>query len=244
MHLHKTWLCTTAAFFVLLFQATSQDAQETAIKKAIADQNTALIRHDADAWKSSWLQDDKASSIITNFFGSTFKTGWDKVSEDVLKYFKNNPTPDSMTITTDSFNIRREGNMAVVDYKQELKFLNGVAPFDKFSTREQRVMVKKNGKWLVTGVTSNNISGLGLGGVELSMNATGYNYLFAGKTDEAIKVLELNTVLFPESFNVWDSLGEAYAKAGDKEKARACYEKSVALNPANDSGKKALNDLK
>lgn len=243
MRLHKTWL-TAGAVVLLFFQATSQDAQEAAIKKAIADQNTAYINHDAEGWKSSWLQDDKVSSINTNFFSSTMKTGWNKISEEVLKYFKENPKPDSMTINTDSFHIRREGNMAVADYKQEIKILNGVAPFDKFSTREQRVLIKKNGKWLVAALTSNIISNLGLSGNELSLNAAGYNFLFAGKTDEAIKVLELNATLFPDSYNVWDSLGEAYAKAGNKEKAKECYEKSLAINPANDTGKKALADLK
>lgn len=244
MHLHKTWLCSAFFLFVFILQATSQDAQEAAIKKVIADQNAAFIRHDAEAWKAAWLQDDKASAIITNFFSSTAKTGWDKVSGDVLKFFKDNPAPDSFSVNTDSFHITREGNMAVVDYKQEMRAPNGVAPFDKYDTREQRVMIKKNGKWLVTGVTSNNITSLGITGNELSLNAVGYNYLFAGKTDEAIKVLELATVLFPDSFNVWDSLGEAYAKAGNKEKAKECYEKSVAINPANDNGKKALSDLK
>jgi cytochrome c-type biogenesis protein CcmH/NrfG len=51
-------------------------------------------------------------------------------------------------------------------------------------------------------------------------------------------------VLFPDSFNVWDSLGEAYAKSGNKEKAKECYEKSIALNPSNETGKKALAELK
>ena len=222
----------------------SQDAQEAAIKKTIADQNAAYIKHDAEAWKALSLQDDKVSSINTNFFGSTMKTGWNNVSEGLLKYFKENPAPDSIIINTDSFHIRREGNMAVADYKQEVVIPNGVAPFDKFTSREQRVLVKKNGKWLVAGITSNNTSNLGVNGAELTINAVGYNYLYAGKNDEAIKVLELNTQLFPESFNVWDSLGEAYAKAGNKDKAKMCYEKSLALNPANESGKKALSDLK
>ena len=51
-------------------------------------------------------------------------------------------------------------------------------------------------------------------------------------------------MLFPNSFNVWDSLGEAYLKAGNKEKAKESYEKSMSLNPNNESGKKALAELK
>ena len=134
--------------------------------------------------------------------------------------------------------------MAVADYKQYLKFPGALPPFDKAGSREQRVLLKKNGKWLIAGATSIDISGLGENGTELSLNAAGYNYMYAGKNDEAIKVLELNTVLFPNSFNVWDSLGEAYLKAGNKEKAKESYEKSMSLNPNNESGKKALAELK
>ena len=124
------------------------------------------------------------------------------------------------------------------------RFPGALPPFDKAASREQRILLKKNGKWLVAGATSIDISGLGENGTELSLNATGYKYMYAGKNDEAIKVLELNTVLFPNSFNVWDSLGEAYLKAGNKEKAKENYEKSMALNPNNESGKKALAELK
>lgn len=243
MQLHKSWVLVVPAIFAISFQALSQDAQEAAIRKTIADQNAALIKHDAEAWKATWLQDENTFTSFTNYFGSTVKHGWQNASAELLKMFQQNPNPDSITLETDSFYIRREGNMAVVDYKQEMKTTTP-APFNKFTMREQRVLVKKNGKWLVAGATSTDITNLDDNGPELTVNAIGYNYLFAGKTDEAIKVLELNTVLFPNSFNVWDSLGEAYAKAGNKEKARECYEKSLAIYPDNNSGKKALSDLK
>ena len=36
------------------------------------------------------------------------------------------------------------------------------------------------------------------------------------KLEQAIEIFKLNTQLFPESFNTWDSLGEAYSTAGKK----------------------------
>jgi len=244
MHFQKSLVFILPILVLLSLQATSQDAQEEAIKKAIADQNTAFIKRDAEAWKATWLQDSKVSRTFTNFFGSTVRLGWNDVSQGPLKFLKENPAPDSVTVTTDSFNVRREGNVAVVDFKQSLNNPNAQPPFDKSVSREQRVLIKKNGKWLTAAATSTDLTGLGVDGIELSINAAGYNYLYAGKNDEAIKVLELNTVLFPNSYNVWDSLGEAYAKAGNKEKAIENYEKSMALNPSNESGKKALAELK
>ena len=79
---------------------------------------------------------------------------------------------------------------------------------------------------------------------ELTLNTAGYAFLFGGKVDEAIQIFELNTKFFPDSWNVWDSLAEAYAKAGKKDLAIQYYEKSIQMNPQSESGKKALADLK
>lgn len=78
---------------------------------------------------------------------------------------------------------------------------------------------------------------------EGELNNLGYNLLRNDKTDEAIEVFKLNVEMFPESANVYDSLGEAYLKSGNKDLAIANYKKSVELNPKNESGKKVLSDL-
>jgi CubicO group peptidase (beta-lactamase class C family) len=79
---------------------------------------------------------------------------------------------------------------------------------------------------------------------EFVMNALGYESLRNGKTDDAIRIFQKNTVEFPESSNVYDSLGEAYAAAGKKELAIENYEKSVKLNPKNQNGIDRLKKLK
>jgi Tfp pilus assembly protein PilF len=53
----------------------------------------------------------------------------------------------------------------------------------------------------------------------------------------------LNVEEFPESWNVYDSLAEAYLKIGDKQKAKENYKKSVELNPENTNGIQMLNGL-
>lgn len=78
---------------------------------------------------------------------------------------------------------------------------------------------------------------------EDQINNLGYEYLQAGKIKEAIAVFTLNTEAFPESFNVFDSLGEAYAAAGEKEQATRNYRKSLELNPQSQSGIEALKKL-
>jgi tetratricopeptide (TPR) repeat protein len=75
---------------------------------------------------------------------------------------------------------------------------------------------------------------------ESEINTLGYLYLHGDEVKKAVSVFTLNAHLFPEAWNVYDSLGEAYLAAGKTDKARALYEKSLALNPDNENGKKML----
>src|SRR5580704_6782478 len=52
---------------------------------------------------------------------------------------------------------------------------------------------------------------------------------------EATELLKLNVQVFPNSSNAYDSLGEAYMKAGQKQLAIDNYKKSLALDPENDN---------
>ena len=78
---------------------------------------------------------------------------------------------------------------------------------------------------------------------EPSINGLGYFLLRGGKISEALGVFKFNVELFPESSNVYDSLGEAYMKNGDKKNAIKNYQKSLELNPENNNAKKMLKQL-
>lgn len=78
---------------------------------------------------------------------------------------------------------------------------------------------------------------------EASINELGYYFMNTGNVPGAIEVLKLNVEVFPESANVYDSLGEAYMKNGDKENAIKNYEKSLVLNPDNENAKNMLKEL-
>lgn len=80
---------------------------------------------------------------------------------------------------------------------------------------------------------------------ERQMNSLGYELLNGFKrVKDAIDVFKLNVQDYPESFNVYDSLGEAYAVDGDKELAIKNYERSIELNPMNTNGIEALKKLR
>ena len=78
---------------------------------------------------------------------------------------------------------------------------------------------------------------------ERLMNTLGYKLLSQDKLTEAIEVFKINAQEHPDSFNVKDSLGEAYMKNGDNDMAVINYEKSIQLNPNNENGKSMLEKL-
>jgi len=78
---------------------------------------------------------------------------------------------------------------------------------------------------------------------ENEFNLLGYKLLGQGRVDQAIAVLELNVERFPGSWNVYDSLGEACAVRGERERAIALYRRSLELNPDNSNGVQALERL-
>lgn len=79
---------------------------------------------------------------------------------------------------------------------------------------------------------------------EGTLNGLGYQLLYSGQEQDAILVFRRNVELYPQSSNVYDSLGEAYMKAGQKELAIQNYEKSLQLDPKNQNAVERLKKLK
>ena len=80
-------------------------------------------------------------------------------------------------------------------------------------------------------------------GNEEALNGLGYHLISLDKIEDAIEVLKLNVEMFPESFNTYDSLGEAYMMNDQKELALANYKKSVEINPENEGGMLAIKKI-
>jgi len=68
--------------------------------------------------------------------------------------------------------------------------------------------------------------------------------LDAKQVQDAIGVFQRNVQEYPQSSNVYDSLGEAYMDAGKKELAIANYEKSLQLDPKNQNAVNMLKKLR
>jgi CubicO group peptidase (beta-lactamase class C family) len=78
---------------------------------------------------------------------------------------------------------------------------------------------------------------------EQELNRLGYRLLQTGKVKEAIEIFKLNVEVYPQAFNPYDSLGEAYMVAGERELAVRNYRRSLELNPNNTNAVEALKRL-
>jgi CubicO group peptidase (beta-lactamase class C family) len=79
---------------------------------------------------------------------------------------------------------------------------------------------------------------------ENQLNWLGYHLIDNNRLKDAIEIFKLNVEMFPQSYNAYDSLGEAYMKAGNRELAVANYEKSLDLNSENNNAKEQIKKLR
>ncbi len=79
---------------------------------------------------------------------------------------------------------------------------------------------------------------------EGTLNILGYRLLGNNKIQEAIQIFKLNVEIHPNYANGYDSLGEAYMKAGENELAIQNYQKSLELDPGNNNAKEMLEVLR
>jgi tetratricopeptide (TPR) repeat protein len=106
--------------------------------------------------------------------------------------------------------------------------------------------------WLAQGILSDeNVNPRGLAeniradiSRETELNSCGYVFLMRKDLKEAITIFRININLFPQSPNCFDSLGEAYLAAGNKESSKACYERVLELDPKNENAKAQLEKIK
>ncbi|KQB41344.1 serine hydrolase domain-containing protein [Flavobacterium aquidurense] len=78
---------------------------------------------------------------------------------------------------------------------------------------------------------------------EGEINSLGYALMFNNKENEAENAFKQNTLLFPSSWNTYDSYGEILLRHGKKQNAIKMYQKSIELNSDNENGKKILEKI-
>jgi len=78
---------------------------------------------------------------------------------------------------------------------------------------------------------------------ERRLNTLAYRFLRNEEYDEAKELFKINMALYPNSSNVYDSMGDLYFSKKDTVNAIIYYKKALAINPENRSSKARLNRL-
>lgn len=152
-------------------------------------------------------------------------------------------------------NISKQQTIVLIDNTQNetddiakdvLKILNGgqIEPYGKSAAKEfGKILVSQGIKAADDMMQKLKADSAHYSFNENEFNNLGYDLMSNQKLNEALETFKVNTELFPQSWNVYDSYGEALLKTGRKEEAVKMYQKSVEINPDNENGKKILNEL-
>jgi tetratricopeptide (TPR) repeat protein len=79
---------------------------------------------------------------------------------------------------------------------------------------------------------------------EGELDRLGYYFFDRQRYAEAVEIFRLRVQEFPDSWEAYESFGEAYGATGDLENAISSYEKALALNPEDESIMEILDRLK
>jgi len=75
------------------------------------------------------------------------------------------------------------------------------------------------------------------------INRLGYDYLDREKNQLAIAIFKTNVLAYPESADVYDSLGEAYLENGEEQLAILNYKKALEIDPNYPTAIRALKEI-
>jgi tetratricopeptide (TPR) repeat protein len=236
-------MISLALAVLLACQSGPSQKDEKAIKSAIQDELDGYVKRDHVKWSNQWVHEPYVIHMyIMN--GNYHRTvGWDSIEAFAKNHFADT-SAYAIEHQKTVLKVQNYGKTAFVLVEEIVMSPGSSNPAD--SSDVYIYMEKRNGRWLFVDqliIYKSTFSGTDRT-IESNLNISGYQLLWRNKIKEAIEVLKLNAQLFPESFNVYDSLGEAYMKAGEKALAIQNYEKSLKLNPKNTNAVDMLKKLK
>jgi tetratricopeptide (TPR) repeat protein len=216
---------------------------EKAITKVIENEYKAYVDKDLDAWSSYWVHEPYASALWIGAMGYDYVKSFDSLKVRVGKWMKEDDQGGA-DIDKKIKGIHVTGDLAIV-FLKEMNVWKFAGEETDIKMKSTYILQKVDKEWKFVSMTTFNKTSYENNDFtsEWKINMVGYQLMSRDELDKAIKVFELNTQLYPEAFNTWDSLAEAYMKKGDNEKAIKYYKKSLALNPKNDNAKKMIEKI-
>ena len=220
-------------------------ADKNAIMNVIEKETKAQYQGNYKDQDEVWHHKPYAIRMLSS--GERF-TSWDSIYSSYKYEFKerqNVPPMENLEIKISDEEITVLDNYAFVIHNQHTEFDMG--GWKNWSKNDWVVtsLEKVDGSWKIIFHMNGKLPKKepSFSDVEQDLNVLGYKLMGLEKLDKAIQIFKLNVEYFPDSWNVYDSLGEALMKAGDNEAALRNYEKSLQLNPDNKDAENMIKKL-
>jgi tetratricopeptide (TPR) repeat protein len=122
------------------------------------------------------------------------------------------------------------------EQREKLKQMSKISLFDLLNELKDinRIISFCRKEWLNRDKSKYNLS-------EAEFNDLGYYLMSQRQYTEACAIFVLNTELYPNAFNAYDSLGECLLKLGKVNEGLSAYRKSLELNPQNQNARNVLS---
>ncbi|MBN1597619.1 MAG: nuclear transport factor 2 family protein [Bacteroidales bacterium] len=239
----KTLCASLMLSFILLAPAIYGGDDETAVSETVQKELKAFLDKDFETWSACWLHEPYVTHLTVGAIGLDYKKSWDSLSVYVQKEFEKEGNNFNIEILKEDIHVF--DNMAIVYAKEKVTY-DFLGIENEFKIKSTSILKKDEGKWKFVSVTAINKSSYENNDftTEWQINMAGYKMVWTDQLDKAIKIFQLNTELFPEAFNTWDSLAEANMLKGDYENAIKYYEKSMALNANNTHAREMIEKMK
>ncbi len=233
-------LTTVLTVFSLTLHAGDD---KKAITEVIDKELKAFADKDIDTWSSYWVHEPYVHALYISSYEYDYVKSFDSLKVNVEKWMAmDDQSPEDMEKKVQG--IYLHDDMATVYLKEYNKF-KFMGLESKIKLKSTYILKKVEDEWKFVSMTTFNKTSFENNDfvAEWTINMEGYRFMQRDELDKAIKVFTLNTELYPDAFNTWDSLAEAYMKKGDTEKAIKFYKKSIELNEKNTHAQKMIDKM-
>lgn len=138
-------------FILLSFYANfliGQSTEEAAIRKVIEEAGNGAYTNDYGKWSSHWSDKDVLFHYANESENHLYEE-WSSLSAQMKEKMKNGSSKELPFVERSNFQYRIDNNLAWVHFDQK---------DDNRRSKEQRVLVKENGRWKIASMTAVDVS--------------------------------------------------------------------------------------
>ncbi len=139
------------SFILLSFCASTligQSSEEAAIRSAIEEAGNGVYANNYEKWAANWSEAEILFHYANEAEHYLFEN-WSKLAAQMKENMKGGPSEQLPYVERKNFKYKIDGNLAWVHFDQK---------DDNRESKEQRVLVKENGRWKIVNMTAVDVS--------------------------------------------------------------------------------------